>query len=64
MTSGNANNEQTVFREDFDKAEMDLLRAALKRSYAERFTMMTTLMKMGMMLKKAKITHKKDVHKT
>jgi hypothetical protein len=49
---------------DFEKAEMDLLRASLKRTYEERFKMMTALMKMGMMLKKAKIKHKKDVHKT
>lgn len=39
----------------YDKAEMDLLRAALKRSYADRFFMMTRLMKRGMMLKNAKI---------
>jgi hypothetical protein len=43
---------------DFEKAEMDLLRAALKRSYAERFKMMTTLMKMNVMFRKAKIKHK------
>ena len=43
---------------DFEKAEMDLLRAALKRSYTERFKMMTTLMKMNIMFRKAKITHK------
>ena len=29
---------------DYEKAEMDLLRNALKRSYTERFKMMTTLM--------------------
>jgi hypothetical protein len=43
---------------DFEKAEMDLLRAALKRSYTERFKMMTTLMKINMMFRRAKITHK------
>jgi hypothetical protein len=43
---------------DYEKAEMDLLRAALKRSYTERFKMMTTLMKMNIMFRKAKITHK------
>jgi hypothetical protein len=43
---------------DFEKAEMDLLRNALKRSYTERFKMMTTLMKMNYFLKKATITHK------
>ena len=44
---------------DYEKAELDLLRAALKRSYPERFKVMTTLMKMNFMLKNAKITHKK-----
>jgi hypothetical protein len=43
---------------DYEKAEMDLLRDALKRSYTERFQMMTLLMKRSIMFKKAKITHK------
>lgn len=43
---------------DYEKAEMDLLRAALKRSHFERFKMMTTLMKMNTMFRRAKITHK------
>ena len=43
---------------DYEKAEMDLLRDGLKRSYTERFKMMTTLMKISFMLKRAKITHK------
>jgi hypothetical protein len=42
----------------FEKAEMDQLRQALKRTYAERFAMMTTLMKMNIMFRRAKITHK------
>ena len=42
---------------DYEKAELDLLRDALKRSYTERFQMMTTLMKMNIMLRRAKITH-------
>lgn len=42
----------------YEKAEMDLLRAGLNRSYTERFEMMTKLMKMNLMFKKAKITHK------
>ncbi len=41
----------------FDKLEMDQLRAALKRSYAERFITMTNLMKMNIMFSRAKITH-------
>ncbi|WP_143305225.1 hypothetical protein [Chitinophaga vietnamensis] len=43
---------------DFDKAELDLLKNALKRSYEERFLVMTRLMKAGRMFKSAKITHK------
>lgn len=42
----------------YEKAEMDLLRDALKRTHKERFLMMTRLMKMNIMLKNAKITHK------
>lgn len=40
----------------YEKAEMDLLRAALKRTDKERFLMMTTLMKFNIMMRKAKIT--------
>lgn len=43
---------------DYEKAEMDLLRAALKKSYTERFKTMTTLMKMNIIFRRAKITHK------
>ncbi|MEO8711308.1 MAG: hypothetical protein ABI405_04245 [Parafilimonas sp.] len=42
---------------DYEKAEMDLLRDVLMRTYTERFMMMTTLMKMNIMFRKAKITH-------
>ena len=42
----------------YEKAEIDQLRAALKRSYTERFKMMTTLMKMNIMFRRAKVTHK------
>ncbi|WP_114792398.1 hypothetical protein U0035_17025 [Niabella yanshanensis] len=41
----------------FEKAENDLLRAALKRTYKERFLVMTTLMKRSVMFKNAKITY-------
>ena len=47
--------EQDAF---YEKVEMDQLRAALKRTYTERFKMMTTLMKMNIMFRRAKITHK------
>lgn len=43
---------------DYEKAEMDLLRNAPKHTYTERFLIMTRLMKMDMMFRKAKITHK------
>jgi len=42
---------------DYEKAEMDLLRDALKRSYKERFLVATTLYKVQQSMKKAKITH-------
>ena len=42
----------------FEKAEDDLLRAALRRNYKERFLVMTNLMKRSIMFKNAKITHK------
>jgi hypothetical protein len=48
---------------DYEKAEMDLLRNALKHSYTERFLMMTTLMKMNTMFRSAKITHKSSKNK-
>jgi hypothetical protein len=54
--------EQDIVKEpsaDYEKAKMDLLREALKRSYEERFHMMTNLMKMNIMFRKAKISHKK-----
>ena len=41
---------------DYEKAEMDLLREALKKSYTERFKTMTTLMIMNIMFRRAKIT--------
>ena len=43
---------------DFEKAETDLLRTAIKRTDTERFQIMTNLMKMSLLFKKAKITHK------
>ena len=40
----------------YKKAETDRLKEALKRTYKERFLVMTRLMKMGSMLSKARIT--------
>jgi hypothetical protein len=42
---------------DYEKAEMDQLRDALKRSHKERFLVMTKLMKRGKMLKNAKMIY-------
>jgi len=42
----------------YEKAEMDQLRAALKRTPEERFHIMTRLIKIGFMLKNAKVSHK------
>jgi len=48
---------------DFEKAEMDLLRKNLRRSYKERFLMATRLYKIQQTMKKAVITHKPFVRK-
>lgn len=40
---------------DYEKAEMDILRDGLRRTHTERFLMMTTLMKMNTMFRKAKM---------
>jgi hypothetical protein len=43
---------------DYKKAELDLLRDALKRTHKERFLFLMQLIKIHNTLKKAKITHK------
>ncbi|MDQ6757553.1 MAG: hypothetical protein M3004_11525 [Bacteroidota bacterium] len=43
---------------DYEKAEMDQLRDALKRTYKERFLVATSLYKIQQMLSRATITHK------
>ena len=48
---------------DYEKAEMDQLRDGLKRTHKERFLMMTTLMKMNIMFRRAKITHQPFIFK-
>jgi len=48
---------------DFEKAELDLLRESLRRSYKERFLMATRLYKVQQTMKKAVITHKPFVSK-
>ena len=42
---------------DYEKAELDLIRDALKKTHEERFKTMMKLMRRGIMLKNAKIVH-------
>lgn len=51
-------NEDEQRNADVEKAEIDLLRKALKRSYKERFLMATRLYKIQQTMQKAVITHK------
>jgi len=44
---------------DYKKAEEDLLKKGLSSTYTERFHTMARLMKLNIILKSAKITHKK-----
>ena len=48
---------------DFEKAELDLLRENLRRSYKERFLMATRLYKIQQTMQKAIIMHKPFVSK-
>jgi hypothetical protein len=48
---------------DFEKAEIDLLKENLSRSYKERFLMATRLYKIQQTMKKAVITHKPYISK-
>jgi hypothetical protein len=50
----NVLNEPTA---DYEKAEVNLLKEALNRSYTERFLMTTRLYKIQATLNRAKITH-------
>lgn len=47
---------------DYEKAELDLLRDGIRSSYTERFEMMMKLIKVGIMLKNAKIIHKPELN--
>ena len=49
-------NKEEVRKCDFEKAELDQLRVALKRTYTERFLMTTMLYKVQKALNKATIT--------
>ncbi len=48
----------------YKKAETDRLKEALKRTYKERFLVMTRLMKMGNMLSNARITKQASIPNT
>ena len=50
---------QVITDVDYEKAEMDLLRDALKRSYKERFLMMTQLIKDDMKSNPEKYPYRK-----
>jgi protein involved in sex pheromone biosynthesis len=50
-------------KQAFEKAELDLLKEGLKRSYKERFEMATLLYKINQTLNKATITHKPFIGK-
>ncbi|HEY9003716.1 MAG TPA: hypothetical protein VIM89_20345 [Mucilaginibacter sp.] len=50
-------------KQEFDKAELDLLKEGLKRSYKERFEMATRLYKIQQTMSKATITHKPFISK-
>lgn len=49
--------------DDYEKAEMNLLKEGLKRSYKERFLMATRLYKIQQTMQKAVITHKPYISK-
>ncbi|MGB4776564.1 MAG: hypothetical protein WBP45_15405 [Daejeonella sp.] len=48
---------------DYDKAELDLLKEGLNRSYKERFQMTTLLYKIQQTMQKASITYKPFINK-
>ncbi len=50
-------------KEAFDKAEIELLKEGLKRSYKERFEFATALYKAQVTMQKATITHKPFISK-
>ncbi len=50
-------------KQQFDPAELELLKAGLKRSYKEHFEMCTSLCKIQQTMNKASITHQKFISK-
>jgi hypothetical protein len=61
--SNDKNHPASIQSPDFEKAELDLLKEGLKRTYKERFLMATRLYKIQQTMKKAVITHKPFVSK-
>ena len=61
--SSDMDNSSQVPQSDYEKAELDLLKEGLKRSYKERFLMATRLYKIQQTMKKAVITHKRYISK-
>ena len=49
--------------QEFDQAEIELLKEGLKRSYKERFEMATRLFKIQQLMMKASIVHKPFISK-
>lgn len=50
-------------KQGFDKAEIDLLKEGLKRTYKERFQIATQLYKIQQTMNKASISHKPYINK-
>lgn len=61
--SDSKNPTQKPLQPDYEKAEMDLLRENLKRSYEERFLMATRLYKIHQTMKMAVITRRPYISK-
>lgn len=57
-TISDEGNFLNVHQPDYEKAEMDQLKDALKRTHKERFLIATSLYKIQQTLNKAVITHK------
>jgi len=54
-------NEEPLLREpaaNYEKAELDVLRQSLKLSHTQRFQILMRLIKVGAMLKNAKVEHR------
>lgn len=50
-------------KQEFDEAELNLLKEGLKRTYKERFEMTTRLFKIQQTMNKASISHKPFIQK-